>query len=98
MLAVALVHSTALMLERLPERPPAWLTRGERTFAYPHHEWRKPRVWCLAFFTDRHPRYEQRSIIGVGTVFPGRRSGTYERALIARDFTALERPLRLVDL
>ncbi|MFE9465052.1 hypothetical protein ACFYNW_15500 [Streptomyces virginiae] len=98
MLAVALVHSTALMLERLPERPPAWLTRGERTFAYPHHEWRKPRVWCLAFFTDRHPRFEQRSIIGVGTVFPGRRSGTYERALIARDFTALERPLRLVDL
>ncbi|MFD8631807.1 hypothetical protein [Streptomyces sp. NPDC059533] len=98
MLAVALVHSTALMLERLPERPPAWLTRGERTFAYPHNEWRKPRVWCLAFFTDRHSRHEQRKIIGVGSVFPGRRSGTYERALISRDFTPLERPLPLVDL
>ncbi|MBT2480859.1 hypothetical protein [Streptomyces sp. ISL-94] len=98
MLAVALVHSTALMLERLPEKPPAWLTRGERTFAYPHKEWRKPRVWCLAFFTDRHSSYEQRKIIGVGSVFPGRRSGTYERALIARDFTVFERPLPLVEL
>ena len=36
MVAVALVHSTALMTERLPEKPPAWLTRGERTFAYPY--------------------------------------------------------------
>lgn len=31
MVAVALVHSTALITERLPEKPPAWLTRGERT-------------------------------------------------------------------
>lgn len=38
MVAVALVHSTALMMERLPEKPPAWLTRGERTFAYPYKE------------------------------------------------------------
>ncbi|WP_153520882.1 hypothetical protein [Streptomyces jumonjinensis] len=98
MVAVALVHSTALMMERLPERPPAWLHRGERTFAYPHKEWRKPRVWCLAFFTDRHARHEQRRIIGVGSVFPGRRSGTYERALITRDFTALQLPLPLIDL
>ncbi len=98
MVAVALVHSTALMMERLPEKPPAWLTRGERTFAYPHNDWRKPRVWCLAFFTDRHARYEQRRIIGVGSVFPGRRSGTYERALITRDFAALQLPLPLVDL
>ncbi|WP_416970575.1 hypothetical protein [Streptomyces sp. 4F14] len=98
MVAIALVHSTALMTERLPEKPPAWLTRGERTFAYPYKDWRKPRVWCLAFFTDRHARYEQRRIIGVGGVFPGRRSGTYERALLARDFTALQVPLPLVDL
>ncbi|MEC3994889.1 hypothetical protein VSR01_15670 [Actinacidiphila sp. DG2A-62] len=98
MVAVALVHSTALMMERLPERPPAWLTRGERTFAYPYKDWRKPRVWCLAFFTDGHTRYEQRRIIGVGGVFPGRRSGTYERALLARDFTALQVPLPIVDL
>lgn len=85
----ALVHSTALMRERLPEKPPAWLLRGERTFAYPHKEWRKPRVWRLAFFTDGHARYEQRKIIGVGSAFPGRRSGTHERALITSDFTAL---------
>ncbi|MFJ8565334.1 hypothetical protein [Streptomyces sp. NPDC093514] len=98
MVAVALVHSTVLMRERLPEKPPAWLLRGERTFAYPHKEWRKPRVWCLAFFTDGHARYEQRKIIGVGSAFPGRRSGTYERALIARDFTALSLPLPLVEL
>ena len=98
MVAVALVHSTALMTARLPEKPPAWLTRGERTFAYPYKDWRKPRVWCLAFFTDRHARDEQRRIIGVGSVFPGRRSGTYERALLTRDFTALRLPLPLVDL
>lgn len=98
MIAVALVHSTALMMERLPEKPPAWLTRGERTFAYPYKDWRKPRVWCLAFFTDRHARHELRKIIGVGSVFPGRRSGTYERALLTRDFTALQRPLPLVEL
>ncbi|MFE0536408.1 hypothetical protein ACFW20_20555 [Streptomyces nigra] len=98
MVAVALVHSTALMMERLPEKAPAWLIRGERTFAYPHKDWRKPRVWCLAFFTDRHARVEQREIIGVGSVFPGRRSGTYERALLTRDFTALRIPLPLVDL
>ncbi|MGC0400554.1 hypothetical protein RKD27_003198 [Streptomyces sp. SAI-126] len=98
MVAVALVHSTALMMERLPEKPPAWLIRGERTFAYPHKDWRKPRVWCLAFFTDRHARAGQRKIIGVGSVFPGRRSGTYERALLTRDFTALRIPLPLVDL
>ncbi|WP_326768322.1 hypothetical protein OG978_30850 [Streptomyces sp. NBC_01591] len=98
MVAVALVHSTALMVERLPENPPAWLHRGERTFAYPHKDWRKPRVWCLAFFTDRHTHYERRRIIGVGSVFPGRRSGTYERALITRDFTTLQLPLPLVDL
>lgn len=98
MVAVALVHSTALMTERLPEKPPAWLTRGERTFAYPYKDWRKPRVWCLAFFTDRPARDEQRRIIGVGGVFPGRRSGTYERALLARDFSALRFPLPLVDL
>ncbi|MFI6204821.1 hypothetical protein ACIBAI_00245 [Streptomyces sp. NPDC051041] len=98
MVAVALVHSTALMMERLPEKPPKWLTRGERTFAYPHKDWRKPRVWCLAFFTNGHERYGQRKIIGVGSVFPGRRSGTYERSLITRDFTALQWPLPLVDL
>lgn len=98
MVAVALVHSTALMMKRLPEKPPAWLTRGERTFAYPHKDWRKPRVWCLAFFTDSHARYEQRRIIGVGSTFPGRRSGTYERALITRDFAALQAPLPLIDL
>ncbi|PZT69611.1 hypothetical protein DN402_24555 [Streptomyces sp. SW4] len=98
MVAVALVHSTALMMERLPEKPPKWLTRGERTFAYPHKDWRKPRVWCLAFFTDGHERYGQRKIIGVGSVFPGRRSGTYERSLLTRDFTALQWPLPLVDL
>lgn len=70
MVAVALVHSTALMLERLPENPPAWLHRGERTFAYPHNDWRKPRVWCLAFFTDRHTHYEWRRIIGWAASFP----------------------------
>ncbi|MEU4278017.1 hypothetical protein AB0F57_24360 [Streptomyces tanashiensis] len=86
------------MLERLPEKPPAWLHRGERTFAYPHNDWRKPRVWCLAFFTDRHTHHERRRIIGVGSVFPGRRSGTYERSLIARDFTPLQLPLPLADL
>ncbi|WP_335983896.1 hypothetical protein [Streptomyces sp. CA2R106] len=98
MVAVALVHSTAVMMQRLPEKPPAWLTRGERTFAYPYKDWRKPRVWCLSFFTDGHARYEQRRIIGVGSVFPGRRSGTYERALLTRDFTSLQSPLLLTDL
>ncbi|MBQ0985862.1 hypothetical protein KBZ10_15320 [Streptomyces sp. F63] len=55
-------------------------------------------MWCLAFFTDRHAHDDQRRIIGVGSVFPGRRSGTYERALLTRDFTALQIPLPLVDL
>ncbi|MFB7161149.1 hypothetical protein [Streptomyces sp. NPDC056242] len=97
MASVALVHCTTLMLQRLPEPPPRWLQRDERSFAYPYKEWRKPRGWCLTFFTDRHPEYSKRAIIGVGGAFPGRRSGTYERSLLSRDFN-LMRPIPLVDL
>ncbi|WP_414167763.1 hypothetical protein ACMATS_10325 [Streptoverticillium reticulum] len=98
MVAVALMHNTNLMSKRLPEPPPRWSERGERSFAYPHNEWRRPRSWCLAFFTNADPNYEQRHIMGIGAAFPGRRSGTYERTVIARDFKPLDRPLRLTDL
>lgn len=96
--SVALVHCTTLMLQRLPEPPPRWLQRDERSFAYPYTEWRKPRGWCLAFFTDRDPDFGKRTVIGVGGAFPGRRSGTYERSLLSRDFTPLTRPLPLANL
>ncbi|MBQ0866359.1 hypothetical protein [Streptomyces sp. RK75] len=98
MIAVALVHCTSLMLDRLPEEVPKHLPRGERVFAYPHKDWRKPRSWCLTVFTDAHERYDQRSIIGIGSAFPGRRTGTYERTLIVRDFTLLRRTLPLHSL
>lgn len=98
MVSVALVHCTTLMLDRLPEPPASWLLRGERSFAYPHADWRKPRGWCLTFFTNRAVDRNARVIIGVGGAYPGKRSTTYERSLICRDFTLLHRPLPLTDL
>jgi hypothetical protein len=51
-----------------------------RTFAFPAGEWR-PRRWHLAVFVSQGMERDERQIVALGLVHPGRRITTYERSI-----------------